>query len=73
MDLKINTYLAISLDCQPQKTKESKDYNSAVADSAWTGNFMAVSAHVNNMWPTTNIINENFPNGQKIISTMKGE
>ena len=37
------------------------------------GKFMAVSAHLNNVRPTTNIINETFPNGNIIISTMEGE
>ena len=34
---------------------------------------MAVSDHLNNVRPTTNIINEKCPNGQIIISTMEGE
>ena len=34
---------------------------------------MAVSAHLNNVWPTINIINEKNPNGHIIRSTMEGK
>ena len=34
---------------------------------------MAVSDHLKNVRPTTNIIIETFPNGNIIRSTMKGE
>ena len=33
---------------------------------------MTVSSHLNNVQPTTNIIDEKCPNGQIIISTMEG-
>ena len=52
--------------------KEIEQGNYAVADSRCTGNCMAVSDHLNNLEPTTKIINENFPNGQIIKSTMWG-
>ena len=74
MDLKINMYVAISLMRQPQQNKqETKEENSAVADSGCTGNFMAVSAHLNNAQPKTKIINEKCPTGHIIRSTMEGE
>ena len=68
--LKINMYVAISLECQPQKTKEIKEGNSKVADSGCTVNFMAVSAHLTNMQPTTNGINTKCTNGKIVKSTM---
>ena len=40
--------------------QETKEENSAVADLRCTGNSMEVSAHINNMQPTTKIINKNF-------------
>ena len=43
-----------------------------VAYSGCTKNFMVVSAHLNNVQPTTDIINTKFPNGQIIRSTMEG-
>ena len=74
IDLKINMYVAISLMRQPQQNKqETKEENSAVADSGCTGNFMAVSAHLNNLQPTTKIINRTFPKVQIIRSTVEIE
>ena len=50
-----------------------KEENYTVADSGFTGNFMAVSVHLNNVLPTTSIINAKFTNGQIIVSIMEGE
>ena len=47
--------------------------NSAVTDSVCTGNFMTVSAHLNNVQPTSKIINVKYPNVQIIRSTTEGE
>ena len=56
-----------------KKHARKKEENSAVADSGCTGNFMALSAQLNNVKPTTKITNAEFPNGQIIRSTMEGE
>ena len=56
-----------------KSTQEKKEENVTVADSGRTGNFMAVSAHLNNVQPTTNMINEKFPSGQIIRSIIEGE
>ena len=54
-------YVEISIEIQPQKNKqETKEENSAVADSGCTGNFVAVSAHLKHLWPTTKIQIQNF-------------
>ena len=69
-----NTYECSNLSWDPnQKNAKTKDENSAVADSGCTGNFMTVSNHLNNVLPTTNIINVIFSNAQIIRSTIEGE
>ena len=73
MNLKINIYLAILLERQSQKKTRNKRGEFAVADSGRTKKFMAVSDHLKNVRPTTNIIIETFTNGNIIISTMEGE
>ena len=69
----MHMYVAILLGNQPQKHTIKKEGNSAVPVSGCMGNFMSVSDQLNNVQPTTNIINEIFPNGQIIRSTMEGE
>ena len=71
MNLKMHMYVAILLGNQPQKHTIKKEGNSAVPVSGCMGNFMSVSDQLNNVQPTTNIINEIFPNGQIIRSTME--
>ena len=56
-----------------KNTQETIEENYSVADSGSTGIFMAVSTHLKNVRPTKNIINEKYPNGQIIRSTMEGE
>ena len=73
MDLKIQMYVAILIDLQPQKKQETKEEHFAFTDSWCTGNFMAVSSYLNSVRPTTNIINEIPPNRQVIRSTMEDE
>ena len=52
-------YVVIFLERQPRKhTQERKEENLAVADSGYTVNFMALTAHLNNVRPTADIINE---------------
>ena len=70
MKLKVHMYVAISLESQQQKTDKKKEENSAVADSGCTVNFLAVSYHLNNVQPTTNMIDAKCLNGHIIISTM---
>ena len=54
-----NMYVVIFLERQPRKhTQERKEENLAVSDSGYTVNFMAVTAHLNNVRPTADIINE---------------
>ena len=73
MDLK-NICMWKSHSSTNHKNKqETKKENSTVADSGCPVNFMTVPVHLNNVRPTTKIINENFPNGQIIRSTMEGE
>ena len=63
MALKIHMYVVMLLKRQQQQKIGNKRKKSAVADSGCTGNCMAVSDHLNNVKPTTNIINAKCPNG----------
>ena len=54
-----------------KNTQETKEENSAVSDLGCTRSFTAVSSHLNNMQPKTNIINAKFPNEKIIRSTME--
>ena len=67
-------YVCRNLDWAPttKNKQETKEENSAVADSGFTRNFMEVSAHLNNVQPATKIINAKFPNGYIIRSTIEG-
>ena len=67
MALKIHIHVVIFLERQQQKLERKKDRIFRM------GNFMAVSSHLNNVRPTTKIINTHFPNEQIIRSTMEGE
>ena len=53
-------------------TEETKEGNYAVAYSGYTVNLMSVSSHLNNVQPTTNIIDAKYPNGQIIRSKIEG-
>ena len=55
------------------KKTESKEETSAINDSGCTMNFMAVSAHLNNVLPTKIIINAKYINGYIIKFTMEGD
>ena len=47
--------------------------NSDVDDIGCTETFVAVSAHLENLWSTIKSSMQNFPNGHIIIFTMEGE
>ena len=68
MDMKIHMYVVISLKFQ-NKNKKRKITHLMIQ---YARDFMTLYAHLNNVPPTTNIINSKYTNGQIIRFTIEG-